>query len=184
MSTVSGLAHRTVTASCFLLLFVCSALAVPAWAGHTLTAQEQKVLQSWLAHHPEYRAATDEDCDCADDIQQMKAGSGGVWKPVPDYHPYAATGDFNGDGVEGFAVAVVDRSKQEKNFALVVFNGPFKFKSQAASPAFLEAGLDLRSCGLFYGPPRPKPYRLLVGRFESDSGSLLIPKGRGYRLGD
>jgi len=182
VSTVSGLAHRTVTARCFLLLFVCSALAVPAWAGHTLTAQEQKVLQSWLAHYPEYRAATDEDCDCADDIKEMKAGSGGVWKPVPDYHPYTATGDFNGDGVEDFAVAVVDRSKQEKNFTLVVFNGPFK--SETASPAFLQAGLDLRSYGLFYGPPRPKPYRLLVGRFESDSGSLLIPHGRGYRLGD
>jgi hypothetical protein len=169
-------------ARCLVFALVCSALTVPAWAGHTLTAQEQKVLQSWLAYHAEYRAATDEDCDCADDIQQMKAGFGGVWKPVSDYHPYAATGDFNGDGVEDFAVAVVDRSKQEKNFALVVFNGPFKLES--ASPAFLEAGLELRSYGLFYGPPRPKPYRLLVGRFESDSGSLLIPQGHGYRLGD
>jgi len=156
-------------ARCLVFALVCSALTVPAWAGHTLTAQEQKVLQSWLAYHAEYRAATDEDCDCADDIQQMKAGFGGVWKPVSDYHPYAATGDFNGDGVEDFAVAVVDRSKQEKNFALVVFNGPFKLES--ASPAFLEAGLELRSYGLFYGPPRPKPYRLLVGRFESDSHS-------------
>jgi hypothetical protein len=167
---------------CLIFVLICSALLVPAWAGHTLTAHEQRVLESWMARHREYRIATDEDCDCADDIRQMKAGSGGVWKPVPDYHPYAATGDFNGDGVEDFAVAVVDLSKQEKNFALVVFNGPFK--SGAASPAFLEAGLDLRSYGLFYGPPRPKPYRLLVGRFESDSGSLLIPQGRGYRLGD
>jgi hypothetical protein len=165
-----------------LFALICSVLAVPAWAGHTLTAQEQKVLESWLAHHLQYRAATDQDCDCADDIKEMKAGSGGVWKPVPDYHPYAATGDFNGDGVRDFAVVVLDRSKQEKNFALVVFNGPFK--SETASPAFLETGLDLSGCGLFYGPPRPKPYRLLVGRFESDSGSLLIPKGRGYRLGD
>ncbi|MFZ0413008.1 MAG: hypothetical protein WBS18_15225 [Candidatus Acidiferrales bacterium] len=134
-----------------------------------------------MARHTEYRIAMDEDCDCADDIKQMKAGSGGVWKSVPDYHPYAATGDFNGDGVEDFAVVVVDRSKQEKNFSLVVFNGPFK--SGTASPAFLQPGLDLRSYGLFYGPPRPKPYRLLLGRFESDSGSLLIPHGRGYRLG-
>jgi hypothetical protein len=112
----------------------------------------------------------------------MKAGMGGAWKPVPDYHPYIATGDFNGDGMEDFAVVVVKRSKQKNNFALVVFSGPFK--SGAASPAFMQSGLDLAQGGLFYGPPRPKPYRLLVGRFESDSGLLLIPQGRGYRLGD
>jgi hypothetical protein len=62
----------------------------------------------------------------ADDIKQVKAGSGGVWKPVPDYHPDIATGDFNGDGVEDFAVVLIDRTKQEKNFTLIVFNGPFK----------------------------------------------------------
>jgi len=165
-----------------LFLMACLLLGVPTWGGHTLTAQEQKVLQNWLAHHPEYRIATDEDCDCADDIRQMKAGWDGAWKPVPDYHPYTATGDFNGDGVEDFAVVVIERSKQENNFALVVFNGPFK--SETASPAFMQSGLDLKYQGLFYGPPRPKPYRLLLGRFESDSGVVLIPHGRGYKLSD
>jgi hypothetical protein len=110
-----------------------------------LTAREQKVLQSWLAHHPEYRIATDEDCDCADDIKQLKAGWGGTWKPVLDYHPYTVTGDFNGDGAEDFAVVLIDRSKQENNFALVVFNGPFK--SGTASPAFMKSGLDLKHQG-------------------------------------
>jgi hypothetical protein len=157
-------------------------LTVPAWGGHTLSSQEHQVLKNWLVRHSEYRQGTDEDCDCADDIEQMKAGSGGVWRPVPDYHPYAATGDFNGDGMEDFAVVVVDSSKQEKNFVLVVFNGPFN--SDASSPAFMQSGLDLRSYGLFYGPPRPKPYRLLLGRFESDSGSLLVPHGRGYKWDD
>jgi len=147
-----------------------------------LKAREQKVLESWLGHHPQYRIATDRDCDCAEDIEQMRAGLGGAWKPVPDYHPYTATGDFNGDGVEDFAVVVVEQSKQENNFALVVFNGPFE--SETASPAFMKSGLDLKYQGLFYGPPRPKPYRLLLGRFESDSGLLLVPRGRGYALGD
>jgi hypothetical protein len=165
-----------------LFLPVCLLLSLPAWCGHTLTAQEQKVLEGWLGQHSEFRLATDEDCYCADDIRDMKAGSGGAWKPVPDYHPYVATGDFNGDGVEDFAVVLVEPSKQENNFALVVFNGPFK--SATGSPSFMKSGLDLKYHGLFYGPPRPKPYRLLVGRFESDSGWLLIPHGRGYRLGD
>ena len=168
------------TARFIFLLMVCLVLSAPVWSGHTLTAQEQKILQKWLAHHPEYRIATDEDCDCPDDIKQMKAGWGGAWKPVPDYHPYIGTGDFNGDGVEDFAVVVVERSKLENNFALVVFNGPFKLET--ASPAFIKSGLDLKYQGLTYGPPRPKPYRLLLGRFESDSGSLLIPHGRSYRI--
>jgi hypothetical protein len=167
---------------CLAFFLVSFTLLAPAWAGHGLTTQEQRVLQNWLAQHAEYRIATDEDCECADDIKQMKAGSGGLWKPVPDYHPYTATGDFNGDGVEDFAVVVVKRSKEENNFALLVFNGPFA--PTTATPAFMKAGLELKYQGLFYGPPRPKPYWLLVGPFESDAGFFLIPHGRSYRLGD
>jgi hypothetical protein len=100
----------------------------------------------------------------------------------PDYHPYVANGDFNGDGVEDFAVVLVDRTKQQKNFTLIVFNRPFK--AEILSPAFMESGMDLQNTGLFYGLPRPKPYRLLLGRFESDSGALLIPHGRGYKWDD
>lgn len=162
------------------LLAACLLWVTPAWSAHTLTAPEQRVLKNWLAQHPKYRLATDEDCDCVEDIKQMKAGASGAWKPVPDYHPYTATGDFNGDGAADFAVVVNDPSKKGKNFALLVFNGPFE--SEAASPAFVKQGLDLKYTGLFYGPPRPKPYRLLLGRFESDSGSLLIPSARGYNL--
>ncbi len=149
-------------------------------SGRTLTQQEQKVLEAWLSRHPEYRIAEDEDCACPDDIRQMRAGSGGVWKAVADYRPYVATGDFNGDGQEDFAVVVVERSKKRSNFTLLVFNGPFE--SETVSPAFIKSGLDLMYRGLFYGPPRPKPYRLVVGRFESDTGSVLVPHGRGYRL--
>ncbi len=63
-----------------------------------------------------------------------------------------------------------------------MFNGPFK--SETLSPAFMQSGMDLKYSGLFYGPPRPKPYRLLLGPFESDSGALLIPHGRSYRWDD
>jgi hypothetical protein len=151
-------------------------------AGHTLTGQEQKVLQSWLAQHAQYRVATDEDCECDDGINRMKVGLGEDFKPVPDYHPYSAAGDFNGDGVEDFAVAVIDRSKQENKFVLLIFNGPFK--TQTAPPAFIKSDLDLKYEGLFYGPPRPKPYRLLLAQFNSDTGVLLIPRGRSYRFGE
>jgi hypothetical protein len=144
-----------------------------------LNATDQEILQAWLAKHPTYRLATDEDCDCADDIKQMKAGFGGNWKPVADYHPYVATGDFNSDGVQDFAVVVIDQSKPKDNFVLVVFNGPFP--SRTVSPAFMKSGLDLAGQGLFYGPPRPKPYRLVQGRFESEAW-VLMPRGRTYKL--
>ena len=164
------------------LLGACLMVTAPSKAGHTLNSEERLVLKGWLAQHSGYRQATDEDCDCAGDIQQLRAGYGGAWKPVHDYHPYVATGDFNGDGVEDFAVVLIDRSKQEKNFALTIFNGPFGPASPA--PAFMQTGMNLKYAGLFYGPPRPKPYRLGLGPFESDSGALLVPHGHGYRWDD
>jgi hypothetical protein len=170
----------TLTTRIAFLLITVLLSGAPVRGGHTLTAQEQKVLKGWLSKNQEDRLATDEDCDCAGDIAQMKAGYRGTWKSVPDYHPYTATGDFNGDGVEDFAVVVIDSSKKVKNYTLLVFNGPFDVEK--AVPNFIKPGLDLKYVGLFYGPPRPKPYRLLLSGFESDSGSLLIPRGQSYVL--
>jgi hypothetical protein len=94
-----------------LVVATCLMFVLPAWCGHTLTQQEQKVFDAWLSQHSTFRAATDADCNCSDDIQQMKTGYGGNWTPYPDYHPYVVTGDFNSDGVRDFAVVVVDRQK-------------------------------------------------------------------------
>jgi hypothetical protein len=149
---------------------------VPAWSGHTLTAGQEKALESWLALHTTFRVATDADCECSDDIQQMRAG--GVSEPVPDYHPYRAVGDFNGDGTVDFAVVLIDRSKKDHNFTIAVFNGPYH--GQTSSPAFLQSGFD-KGIGLFFGPPRPKPYRLVLGPFESE-GDILMPYGKTYRF--
>jgi hypothetical protein len=62
-----------------------------------------------------------------------------------------------------------------------MFNGPIT--NPSVTPAFIKSGLDLRGQGLFYfGPPRPKPRRLGIGRFESDFGVLLVPNRRTYRI--
>ena len=162
-----------------VLLALCSSLAIvpPALGAHTLTPQQQKVVAYWLAAHRELRIATDADCKCDEDIERTRKGAGGVWVPVPDYHPYVATGDFNRDGSTDFAIVVIDNAKSVKNFELVVFNGPVKHQPQ--SPAFIQSGLD--GDALFFGPPRPKPYRLVIGPFESE-GSILVPQHRTYRL--
>ena len=151
-----------------------------AWGGHTLKREEQRVLQAWLAKHREFRAATDSDCDCAEAIQQMKAGYGGKWGPIPDYHPYVATGDFNGDGFRDIAVVLIDLSKPAKRFSLLIFNGPFD--SAQKKPSFFASDLELRGQGLVFGPPRPKPYRLVIGPFESDNTAILIPRAASYEL--
>ena len=108
----------------------------------------------------------------------MKVGDGGLWRPVPDYHPYVATGDFNGDGIIDFAVVVIVRTISAYPFALLIFNGPFN--SNAVRPAYVGTNLDLRYAGLSFGPPRPKPYRLVMGRFGSDNSSILVPIGTTY----
>lgn len=168
----------------FTFLFVvCLAVVEPAWCGHTLNPQQQRVLRSWLAQHTVYRIARDADCQCDKAIEDMKADSGAERKALDDFHPYVVTGDFNGDGVEDFAVAVIDGSKKTENFVVLVFNGPFTQNPQN-SPVrpFVASGLNLKGEALFYGPPESKPYQLLIGSFGSDYVTHIVPKGNSYRL--
>jgi hypothetical protein len=151
------------------------------WCGGTLTTDQQTALASWLAQRPNYRLATDVDCDCGIDIKQMRDGYGDPRYALPDYQPFTATGDFNDDGIEDFAVALVDMSVDRKagadKFTLAVFNGPFSER-----PVFTKPSLDLRSDRLFYfGSLRPKPYRLWIGPFNSDAAFKLTPSGNTYK---
>lgn len=132
------------------------------------------VLEKWLATTKSSRVATDEDCSCSDDIARMRRGYGGAWKASPDFHPYYVVGDFNDDGHTDFAVVVI-RGSTNFTREVAIFNGPF-LENAAKSPAYVGGK---HGGALFFGPPRPKPWRLIVGPFESE-GSLLIPKGSTY----
>jgi hypothetical protein len=168
------------------LVFVvaaCLAGVQPVWCGHTLNPQQQKVLQQWLGQHRAYRLATDADCQCSRAIEDMKADSPTERQELADFHPYLVTGDFNHDGAEDFAVAVIDGSKETDNFVVLVFNGPFTQKPQSSSVRpFVASGLNLKGEALFYGPPASKPYRLLIGPFESDYVTHIVPEGNSYRF--
>jgi len=164
----------------FLSVLIASLIcAVPAPKVRILQAFHQKAVASWLSANPGFRIAKETDCgDCAEQIQTVRRGMGGAWKPVPDYNPYYAVGDFNSDGQKDFAIAVIAPNHTGKRFRLLVFNGPFN-DSPAHEPAFVSDFMDPTGEGLFFGPPRPKPYRLLLSVFESE-GILLVPKGNGY----
>lgn len=120
------------------------------------------------------------DCQCDDDIRQVRVGYGAPFEPVPDYHPYVATGDFNGDGLPDFAVVVISERGSGVAHRLVVFNGTGR--GWSARPVFEASGRNMTRKGLFFGPPRPRPYRLVVGPFESDNTETLVPRGKTYRL--
>lgn len=149
-----------------------------ASASYVLSTDQKEVVSAWLRQHPGYRLANDKDCSCDADLRTMRVtGYGGRWKPVPDYHPYVVSGDFNGDGEIDFAIAVARRNTAQR-FMILVFNGPIK--ADGAAPSFVDTISGLTGIGFFYGPPRPRPYRLVVGAFGSE-GDVLVPKGRTYR---
>jgi hypothetical protein len=164
------------------VLLVALATLVLAWAprtfaSHTLNAEQTRVAAAWLADHPDYRIAEDKDCDCDEEIRGIRTGYDGSETPVPDYHPYAVSGDFNDDHVIDFAVAVVNKRKPH-DFILLVFNGPLN--PDRPVPAFMDAHVDMVRTGLFYGPPSSSTNRLLMGPFESE-GLVLQPRGKTYR---
>jgi len=136
-------------------------------------------LTRWLTQHPGYRVANDADCSCADDIAQVRAGSPPEWPTIPDYHPYYMVGDFRGDGADDVAIGVIYQQQPTKFRVLIIHGVP---RTGAAAKTFLSEELDLRQ-GLFYGPPRPKPWRLVVGPFESE-GVTFEPTGNGYRFSE
>jgi len=132
---------------------------------------------SWLQRHPEYRIALDADCSCADDIASIRSGDG--WPPAPDYHPYYVVGDFRGDGAEDVAVGVISRQRAGK-FRVLIIHG--HSPGGQVVTVFLSKDRQLGE-GLFYGPPRPKPWRLIVGAFASE-GAAFEPTASGYRLSE
>jgi hypothetical protein len=170
------------------LLVLCAALIAQlslcalAFSGPVpdyVTPKFQAPIAAWLAQHPNYRIAIDADCDCPEDIRRLRVGSPPDWPPNPAYHPYYLAGDFVGDGVQDVAIGVISL-KDFAKFRVLIVHGPNP--SGKRRPNFLSERLDIRQ-GLFFGAPRPKPWQLGVGPFESE-GVLFEPTATGYRLSD
>jgi hypothetical protein len=138
-------------------------------AAPNLKAQHREVLAAWLQKQPNFRLATEADCKNKTGLAATRDEYGLT------YQPYYAAGDLNGDGREDFAVALIDRQKRSRRFAIAIFNGPHTTKT-TATPSFLTTGFDLSDGGLVLRSGNP----LIAGVFQSDDCVILRPRARTY----
>jgi hypothetical protein len=137
-----------------------------------LNPNQKGSLSAWLKQYPTFRLALDSDCNCADDLKEMRQQ--GAWgHPSPDFRPYLKIGDFNHDGSNDFAIVVVKKSNPSTR-KFLVFNGPF---SERPNPPALNQDVSPR-VAVFYDPP---DHPLVIGAFESE-GCIIQPKSLRYVL--
>ena len=147
----------------FLLCWSCAACAA--------ATSHQNQIQTWLSTHPKYRLATEADCQCAEDIASLRKGAGDAYPPQPNYEPYYATGDFDGDGIEDAAYIVLSQSSNTGVSVVVLFGN-------GANPSeFIRQKDNVKGTGLFVHKPTTgqKRWILEIGAFESEAEEINIP---------
>lgn len=144
-------------------------------ARHTLNTQQQATLGAWLKRHPGRRRATAEDCNCRDRIEMLTGATSG--RAEPDYDPYLAVGDLNGDGTDDFAVLMVNA--ENLGYVLLVFNGPFNDAPKA--PAFsTDIATVIDNSVIFYDPQKAPGFSF--GELFTSEGLWISPDKNTYRV--
>ena len=161
---------------CLALCILC-VTAEPASAQVVSTSNlrpaHRATLETWLQSRPRLRLATEKDCRNIEGLVASRTEYG------RDYQPYYVLGDFNRDGQQDFAVALIDRRKSARKFAIAIFNGPFN-QRRTSSPSFFTEGVDLSDGGLFVLSGN----RLVAGVFQSDNCVVLQPRRGTYVMKD
>jgi hypothetical protein len=139
-----------------------------------INSAHRRVVQSFLKTRPYLRVATYADAENKERLGNVSDGNYGENKS-----PYYAVGDFNNDGREDFAIAFVN-TRRPKDFAVAVFNGPFRGRKWAA-PAFYDEkrfGTD----DFLFAITEERPHGLQVNIPGGDMTTMLKPRrrGRGY----
>jgi hypothetical protein len=121
--------QKSYSASIVLLLFsfCVSAQELPKY----IKPQHQETMRAYFAKHRYYRIAPKSLCNCEEDLSWYL-------EKHPDFHPYYAIGDTNDDGVEDFALGLLDSrnvSDVDSKLTVVVFHGPFH--KQKANDGFI-----------------------------------------------
>jgi hypothetical protein len=142
----------------------------------TLNAGQQATLRLWLDKHSAYRLATEADCECAEDLSELRTKSEGVWKARADFQPYLIAGDFRKNGHMSFAAVVVKRgSSKQVEGQLLIFDGPYP--TSGKPPSYVGTVAPLLGAGLNMPPGSSWP---VYGRYFSE-GCYYKPSGRAYR---
>ncbi len=166
---------RIILVSCCLVTATLCVTGKPSLAQIASTADlrapHRVTLESWLQGKPRLRLAIEKDCLNVEGLAASRTEYG------RDYQPYYAVGDFNRDGQQDFAVALINGQKRFRKFAIAIFNGPFNQK-RTNLPAFFTEGSDLSEGGLFVLSGN----RLVAGVFQSDDCVVLQPRGRTYAM--
>lgn len=143
------------------------------------------VLRTWFAAHPGQRLAIDQDCQCSDDIEELRWGDGGAWTPQPNFHPYYAVGDFDGDGFDDIAVVALPYKDGDKILVVVLFGSEAGLTGNAT--VIPEEGKSVVDRGLFLARPnRRSSLRhpvLLFGTFGSEAEPVPIRRGQSAKGG-
>ncbi len=164
---------------CFGLFAILVAATMPVLADDVpdyIAASHRQAIRTWLNDHPTYRLATPADCQCDDDIKLLRQGDGGAWAPQPSYEPYAAVGDFDGDGVEDLAVVAIPAHSPDPILVVVSFGS--KSGRDRETVVIPEKGASAVDRGLFVRPPNPghRRWRLLFGAFGSEADEVPIKR--------
>jgi hypothetical protein len=126
----------------------------------------REVVQAWLTGHPAYRLATIDDCQCDEDVDDLRVG-GGAWKPEPNYQPYYASGDFNRDRLPDVAFVALPSHADKKALIVVVLGA--KVASEVEVLEIPQPTASMMYRGLFV-----RPAGLLVGAFGSEAEEVPI----------
>ena len=149
-------------------------LASEGNAASSLSTAQAATLTDWLNRNPQFQSGTEADCECNEDIKQMREV--GPWgKPIPDFEPYMLAGDFRGNGQSDFAVIVRKNSTDDGTGTIVIFDGPFD-RTAVKRPAYIGRLNAIKHMALFQSQEKGWP---IFGLFESE-GCLVRPRGRTY----
>jgi hypothetical protein len=159
------------------LAAVCACFWTPITgaAPASLDTGQRAALAAWLGRNPQFRIATAEDCDCDEDIKQVRSTGGPFGDVMENYDPALLIGDFRGNGQADFAVvmAKIAPGKPAEGL-LLIFDGPFR--DGAKQPAFAGNVGVLKHAALFLneeGYP-------MFGPFKGE-GCIFRPAQRTYR---
>ena len=138
------------------------------------------ILKAWLAGRDDEMRLANYEYDSISSQNYLK-------QDAPERSPFYAFGDFNGNGIEDFAVildrpnAYYDKVTKRTPNALAVFEVSASNNGENPRPAFFTDTID----SLFVIHPfekyTPSKEYLSIGSYPSDDGFYLAPKGNSYQ---